>query len=56
MSKGFEKSIKEYELDQDGFVVGIKGSCKAKDLQKERIQEYFDDDFCVELGFRRLNF
>lgn len=51
MNKKFEKTIKAYELDQDGFIVGVKGSCKAKDLQK-----YYDDDFCKELGIRRLNF
>lgn len=56
MNKRFEKTIKAYELDQDGFVIGIKGSCKAKDLQKSKVYEFYDDDFCKELGIRRLKF
>jgi hypothetical protein len=42
----FKNSIKNIQLDQDGFIVGVKGRCLAKDL--------WDDDFCKELGIRRI--
>jgi len=55
MSTGFYKSIKKMEVNEQGRTVALKGSCKAKDLQKPKITVYGDDDSFEELGIRRMN-
>lgn len=53
--KNFENTIKEIETDDCGRIIRLKGSCKASDLQKKPIINfYFDDDFCKEFGIKRL--
>jgi hypothetical protein len=48
-------SATHYELDQDGFVVGVKGKFFAGDLQnKKGVESYFDDDIFLELGIRKI--
>lgn len=55
MNKSFVDSATYYELDQDGFVIGIKGKCRVGDLQSKAVEFYYDDDIFLELGIRRCD-
>lgn len=55
MSKNFEETIKNIEIDDGGRIIGLKGSCKAMDLQrKPSVGFYYDADVMKELGVKRL--
>lgn len=61
-NKVLKKSITHLQLDQDGFVVGVKGKLRARDLQHSKNvafdlgYEKFDKyDFCKLLEIRRID-
>lgn len=51
MSQSFYKSIKKIEINDEGKTIALKGSCKAKDLQKPKT----NINTFNELGIKRVD-